>query len=210
MYWLLDAKAQRNSRGQVTNGEMTVIVPDGMKKDFKAKEMLKEAGYDGTPIVLMQPTDVASLAAQPVVAAQLLRQGGFTVDMQPMDWQTLVTRRASQASVKDGGWNLFFTNWIVPEVWSPINNPMLNGGGKAAAWFGWPDDTKLDEMRVKFASATSEDERKTIAADIQAHAYEVVNYIPVGEYLIPATISNTLDGMLEMPVPVFWSVTKSE
>ena len=66
----------------------------------KAKEMLKEAGYDGTPIVLMQPTDVASLAAQPVVAAQLLRQGGFTVDMQPMDWQTLVTRRASQASVK--------------------------------------------------------------------------------------------------------------
>ncbi|ORE98521.1 ABC transporter substrate-binding protein [Aurantimonas sp. 22II-16-19i] len=176
----------------------------------KAKEMLKEAGYDGTPIVLMQPTDVASLAAQPVVAAQLLRQGGFTVDMQPMDWQTLVTRRASQAGVKDGGWNLFFTNWIVPEVWSPINNPMLNGGGKSAAWFGWPDDTKLEEMRVKFASATSEDERKTIAADIQAHAYEVVNYIPVGEYLIPATISNTLEGMLEMPVPVFWSVTKSE
>ncbi|MBP0617009.1 ABC transporter substrate-binding protein [Jiella mangrovi] len=175
-----------------------------------AKKMLEDAGYDGTPIVLMQPTDVGSVAPQPVVAAQLLRQAGFTVDMQPMDWQTLVTRRASQSPVAEGGWNMFFTNWIIPEVWSPINNPMLNGGGKEAAWFGWPDDPQLDEMRVKFAAAESEEERKTIAADIQKHAYEVVNYIPVGEYKIPTTISNKLSGIVKMPVPVFWNVEKSE
>ncbi|RFC64164.1 ABC transporter substrate-binding protein [Fulvimarina endophytica] len=176
----------------------------------EAKRMLEEAGYDGTPIVLMQPTDVPSIAPQPVVAAQLLRQAGFTVDLQPMDWQTLVTRRASQAPVSEGGWNMFFTNWIIPEVWSPINNPMLNGGGKEGAWFGWPDDPKLDEMRANFAAAESEEERKTIAADIQAHAYEVVNYIPVGEYKIPSALSNKLTGMLEMPVPVFWAVEKAE
>ncbi|NDW03432.1 ABC transporter substrate-binding protein [Jiella pacifica] len=175
----------------------------------KAKAMLEEAGYDGTPIVLMQPTDVPSIAPQPVVAAQLLRQGGFTVDMQPMDWQTLVTRRASQAGVAEGGWNMFFTNWIIPEVWSPINNPMLNGGGKEAAWFGWPNDPELDEMRTKFAQASDEETRKTIAADIQAHAYEVVNYIPVGEYTIPSTSRNSLSGMLKMPVPVFWNVEKA-
>src|SRR5690606_4062127 len=33
-----------------------------------AKKLLKEAGYDGTPVVLMQPTDVVTLTAQPVVA----------------------------------------------------------------------------------------------------------------------------------------------
>lgn len=175
-----------------------------------AKKMLDEAGYDGTPVVLMQPTDVGSVGPQPVVAAQLLRQAGFTVDMQPMDWQTLVTRRASQAAPADGGWNMFFTNWIIPEVWSPLNNPMLNGGGKEAAWFGWPDDPKLEELRVAFAKAGDEAERKKIAEDIQAHAYDVVNYIPVGEYRIPTTISNKLTDVMKMPVPVFWNVQKTD
>src|SRR6201996_5186288 len=38
-----------------------------------AKKALAESGYDGTPIVIMAPGDVASLKAQPVVAAQQLR-----------------------------------------------------------------------------------------------------------------------------------------
>ena len=35
-----------------------------------------------------------SLKAQPIVAAQALRDAGFKVDLQSMDWQTLVGRRA--------------------------------------------------------------------------------------------------------------------
>ena len=95
-------------------------------------------------------------------------------------------------------------------MWSPLNNPMLNGGGKDAAWFGWPDDPKLEELRVAFAKAGDEAERKKIAEDIQAHAYDVVNYIPVGEYRIPTTISNKLTEIMKMPVPVFWNVQKTD
>lgn len=173
-----------------------------------AKKLLEEAGYDGTPIVLMQPTDVSSVSPQPVVAAQLLRQAGFTVDLQPMDWQTLVTRRASQSAPADGGWNMFFTNWVIPEIWNPIVSPMLNGGGKEKAWFGWPDDPALDAMRKEFVKAETDEQRKEIAARLQAHAYEVVNYIPLGQYLSPSAWRNELSGVLKGPVPVFWSVAK--
>ena len=63
----------------------------------EAKKLLKESGYDGTPVVLMAPTDVVTLKTQPIVAAQLLRQAGFAVNVQAMDWQSVVSRRGTRS-----------------------------------------------------------------------------------------------------------------
>lgn len=173
-----------------------------------AQAKLAEAGYDGTPIVLMAPTDVVSLMNQPVVAAQALREAGFVVDMQPMDWQSVVQRRAQQNTIEDGGWNMFFTNWMVPEVSDPLINVMLNGRGDDA-WFGWPDDPEIEEMRAAFVQASTAEEQKAIAVDIQAHVMDNVNYIMMGEYLIPQARRNTIENMIPSPVPVFWNITKA-
>ncbi|WP_417694650.1 ABC transporter substrate-binding protein [Roseibium sp.] len=174
-----------------------------------AKKLLAESDYDGTPVVLMQPTDVPSISAQPIVAAQALRDAGFTVDMQPMDWQTLVGRRASQSKPSEGGWNIFFTNWGVPEINSPLINPMLNGRGNDA-WFGWPTDDALEALRKDFIKAETLDEQVAVAKLIQAHAMDVVNYIPVGQYLVPQARSTKIVDMLPSPVPVFWNVKKED
>lgn len=174
-----------------------------------AKALLKEAGYDGTPVVILQPTDVVTVKAQPVVAAAALREAGFNVELQPMDWQTLVTRRASQKPVAEGGWNLFFTNWIVPEIMTPLNNPMLNGRG-TSGFFGWPTDPKLEELRAKYVAAASPEEQKTAAGELQAHAMDEVNYIPLGQYKNPSAWRNELSGFLESPVPLFWNIEKKE
>jgi peptide/nickel transport system substrate-binding protein len=171
-----------------------------------AKALLKESGYDGKPIVIMHATDVTTLATQPVVATQALRAAGFNVDLQPMDWQTLVTRRASQKPPAEGGWNMFFTNWVIPEVWTPIGNPMLNGRGKTGAWFGWPDDPEIETMRVEFAKAKTEDERKAVAVKIHKHAIEVTNYVPLGQYLTPSGWNKKVTGVLYAPVPLFWNI----
>ena len=175
-----------------------------------AKKLLAEAGYKGEPVVILQPTDVASTSPQPVVAAQLLRQAGFTVDLQPMDWQTVVTRRANQAAPAEGGWNMFFTNWVIPEVWNPIVNPMLNGGGKEKAWFGWPNDPKLDAMRKEFVQAKTDEERKAVAERVQVHAYNEVTYVPLGEYRSPSAWRKELSGIIKSPIPTFWNVEKAE
>ncbi len=175
----------------------------------QARAMLEEAGYDGTPIVLMAPTDVISLVNQPVVAAQALREAGFEVELQSMDWQSLVQRRAQQSPVSEGGWNLFFTNWMVPEVSDPLINVMLNGRGDDA-WFGWPTDPELEEMREEFIAAEDEAARKEVAVRIQEHVMDNVNYMHMGEYLIPQARSTAIEGMLPSPVPVFWNLTKGE
>ena len=82
-----------------------------MKSDYAlSKKLLKGAGYDGTPIVVMQSTDVDVLNNLGPTAAQHLRRGGFKVDLQAMDWQTLVARRAKKDKPADGGWNVFMTS----------------------------------------------------------------------------------------------------
>ena len=189
-------------------GAESLVKGNGMAE---AKKLLAESGYDGTPVVVMAPGDVTTLKAQPIVAAQLLRDAGFKVDLQATDWQTVVARRASQKPPKEGGWNMFFTNWVAADVSNPVVNASVGGRGKNGGWFGWAEDAKIEELRDKYARSASPDEQKKIAAEIQQLAYEQVIYIPLGQYLIPTGWRKSLSGVLDGPAtPVFWNIEKSE
>ena len=151
-------------------GSETLVKGNGMAE---AKKLLAESGYDGTPIVMMAPGDVVTLKAQPIVAAQLLRDAGFKVDVQATDWQTVVTRRASQKPPKEGGWNMFFTNWVGADVLNPVANVSIGGRGKKGGWFGWAEDAKVEELRDDFARAdlargAEEDRRRDPEAGLRA------------------------------------------
>ncbi|HWV98042.1 MAG TPA: ABC transporter substrate-binding protein [Xanthobacteraceae bacterium] len=188
-------------------GSETLTKGTGMAE---AKKLLAESGYDGTPVVIMAPGDVGQLKAQPIVFAQFLRDAGFKVDVQATDWQTVVTRRASQKSPKEGGWNMFFTNWAGPDVLNPVANVSTSGKGKNGGWFGWPEDAKLEELRDKFARSTSPDEQKKLAEEIQARVYDQVIYIPLGQFEQPSVWRNSLKGVLGGPAtPVFWNIEKT-
>jgi peptide/nickel transport system substrate-binding protein len=189
-------------------GAETLVKGSGMAE---AKKLLAESGYDGTPVVLMAPGDVVTLKAQPIVAAQLLRDAGFKVDVQATDWQTVVTRRASQKSPKEGGWNMFFTNWVGADVVNPVVNMSISGKGRSGGWFGWPDDSKMEALRDGFARSSSPEEQKKLADQIQKENYDEVIYIPLGQYLIPSAWRTSLKGVLDGPAtPIFWNIEKAE
>jgi peptide/nickel transport system substrate-binding protein len=177
----------------------------------EAKKLLAESGYDGTPVVIMAPTDVSTLKAQPIVAAQQLRDAGFKVEVQATDWQTVVTRRASQKPIKEGGWNMFFTNWVGADILNPIGNVSTSGKGKNGGWFGWIDDPKLEDLRDKYSRSTNPDEQKKLAAEVQKEVYDQVAYIPLGEYQSPSVWRTSLTGIIAgAAVPVFWNVEKKD
>ncbi len=189
-------------------GSETLTKGNGMAE---AKKALAESGYDGTPVVIMAPTDVVMLKPQPIVAAQLLRDAGFKIDLQATDWQTVVTRRASQKSPKEGGWNMFFTNWVGADILNPVANVSISGRGTKGGWFGWYEDATMEELRDKFSRATLPDDQKKLAAEIQARAYEQVAYLPLGQYHVPSVWRTSITGLLPgAAVPVFWNVDKSE
>jgi peptide/nickel transport system substrate-binding protein len=176
----------------------------------EAKKELAASGYDGTPIAIMAPGDVTVLKAQPIVAAQLLKEAGFKVDVQATDWGTVVSRRTSQKPVKEGGWNMFFTNWVGADLVNPIVNFGIGGQGKKG-WFGWAEDAKIEKLKDDFARASTLDEQKKIAAAIQQEAYDQVIYVPLGQFTAPSAWRKSLTGVLDGPAtPIFWNIDKSE
>ena len=92
----------------------------------KAKQLLQEAGYDGTPVVLMQSTDLQVLTNLAPVAKAQLERAGFKVDMQSMDWQTVVGRRAKKDPPNAGGWNAFLTSWVAADILNPVMAGFFN------------------------------------------------------------------------------------
>jgi peptide/nickel transport system substrate-binding protein len=175
----------------------------------KAKELLKSAGYDGTPVLMMQPTDLTVLSTQPIVAAERLREAGFKVDIASMDWATLQSRKNSTAAVKDGGWNMFFTYWGVTGIWNPLVNVLLDGTGKdGTSWSGWPKSEKIEKLRADYLVAASLDEQKTIAKNIQQIAYDDAFYYNAGEFQSVAAWNAELKDLQSGPITLFWGVAK--
>ena len=174
----------------------------------KAKAMLKEAGYDGSPVLLMHSTDLQVLTNLAPVAADLMRKAGFTVDMQSMDWQTLVARRAKKEPPAQGGWHAFLTSWVSADILNPIGTGFLNAGCDKAM-FGWPCDEQLEKLRDQFARETDPEKQKELAAQVQERAFQYGTHINLGQWYLPgAGRKGVYEGMITAPAPVFWNVTK--
>jgi peptide/nickel transport system substrate-binding protein len=180
-----------------------------MKQDFgKAQVLLKEAGYDGTPIVVLHNSDQKEFDDYLTVIVQSLRKAGFTVDDQRIDVASVFSRRASKAPAKEGGWHLFATGWGGVDLMNPATNVFMTGACDKA-WFGWPCDEELQKLRASFFVAATDAERKEIAMKLQARANEVVTFIPMGQNFVVGARSMKLDGIIGGPVSSFWNITKS-
>jgi peptide/nickel transport system substrate-binding protein len=173
----------------------------------KAKALLQEAGYDGKPVVLMHPADFTMLNKLAPVMAQLLKQAGFNVDMQTMDWPTLVMRRAKKDPVEKGGWNMFITSWGMADSMNPLFFAPMTGNGERG-WFGWTTDTKLESLKSEFLAARDEAARKSLAAAIQQQVLDTGIYAPIGEYTVLSAYRKNISGVLHAPVNVFWNIKK--
>jgi peptide/nickel transport system substrate-binding protein len=181
-----------------------------MKSNMKkAQDLLKASGYDGTPIVLMKPTDLASIQKLPDVGAQLLRQAGFKVDLQAMDWQTLVGRRAKRDPIDKGGWHMFMTAWQAFDVWSPIANPTTDTRGEKSTWFGWATDDKMVTLRNQFMRATDEAEKKKLADQMHARMYEIGTHVILGEYNQPMAARKNISGFFVTNGNIYWNLKKN-
>jgi peptide/nickel transport system substrate-binding protein len=175
----------------------------------KAQALLKASAYDGTPVVILKPTDVASIRKLPDVAAQLLRQAGFKVDVQAMDFQTMVARIARKAAPDKGGWNLYLASIQAYDVWNPVGNVAMDTRGEKSPRSGWALDEEMQVIRDEFMRSTDEGKRKKLAAGLHARAFEVGTSAPLGEFHVPMAARKNITGFFASNVAVYWNLKKS-
>ena len=176
----------------------------------RARALVAETGHRGRRVVVLQATDIPINNGAALVTAHLLREIGFDAELQAMDWSTLTSRRAITDPVDRGGWNVFTTWAIAADIANPVAHIGVSGGCRERAWFGWPCDPLIEELRDRFARAAGFDEQRRLAEAVQERAYETVAYASFGQWFNPAAWRESLSGLIRAPAPFFWNVEKRD
>ena len=164
----------------------------------EARAELKKTKYNGEPVVFMQLSSLTAGQAG-LVMIDALKKAGFNVDAQVMDWATLLQRRA-----KKEGWNLFavYSNGV--DMSSPLTHFYV--ANNCADYPGWSCDERITPLLSDFAFADTAEKRKSIAAQIQAFAYESTPAVMWGQFTVPAAYRATLKDLIQSSFPMFWAV----
>jgi len=150
------------------------------KRDMKrARQLIKESGYKGETIVILDPVDAAPYHACALVTEDLFKQLGLKTELRPMNWGTYLQRRNNQDSPQSGGWNVAFTALTGTSNLDPAANLGIRGTGKQG-WFGWPENPRLESLRMDWFFADTLQERQKICRAIQLEVLDHVPYIPLG------------------------------
>ncbi len=173
----------------------------------RARALLREAGYDGRPVVFLNATDSPINNAATLVMADAFRRAGLNMDVPAMDWATLTQRRNRREPQAQGGWNLFVTVANALDAGNPLSNLYLASpceGGLA----GWPCDQELEALRRQWWEESDEAKRRDLLQRVHARAYQSVPYINAGQFRTLAAWRADLRGVRATTIPTFWGVEK--
>ena len=171
------------------------------------RKAIIDAGYKGEKVVIINPTDFPTIGPFGHITADVLKRVGMTVELQDMDWGSLVQRRASKEPVDKGGWSIFHTWWPGVSIMNPAVAATLRGQGERG-WFGWYSNPRVEELAAQWLQAPTEAEQRTLAEAIQKESFTQVPVLPLGQFFI-RTAHRGLRDVLKGTAPYFWHVRRA-
>lgn len=163
-----------------------------------AAQYLEEAGYDDTPVRFMCTQEYSYMYGAAVVARQQLEEAGFVIDLQVIDWATVLERRAQRES-----WDVFVTgHGFVPDP------SQITYVGQMNIYPGWWDDEDSLELAAELLSEPDFEKRFELWEQIQINAYEQVPAVKTGDSSVISVWSRDVGGytnQLQRGVP-YWNV----
>lgn len=159
----------------------------------KAQRLLKETGYRGQPIRWMTTQEYDWMYKIALVAKAQLEKAGFNIDLQMMDWATLVQRRN-----KPEVWDVFVAGiQIVPE-------PAL-GVVIQCTWPGWWCHQEKDALLQAMMREPDFKKRYALWERVQAVFWEDVPVVKFGDSFLLNVKRKELKGFRTTPHIYFWN-----
>jgi peptide/nickel transport system substrate-binding protein len=173
----------------------------------RARALLREAGYHNERVVLLHAASSALLNPTGLVIADQMKQAGFNVDVYTSDYATVAQRRLSRAPVDQGGWSVapIVLNGI--DLVNPLTDPLVSANCSDHDP-GWYCDPAMTGLLHRYSEAATDDQRRDLAAQIQAEFHQNVNYVLGGQFSAPSAYRANLHGVVPFAFPVFWNVQR--
>jgi len=161
----------------------------------KAKQLLQESGYQGETIHLLNSRQYEFHNKMAQVAAEYLRLVGFNVQLDVVDWATLLQRRNTDPAA----WDVAITHYtFVPE---PSMVPNFS-----PAFAGWWRDEKKQALFEELNRVVNIEKRKEIVAALQREVYAQVPFYKIGNLTALSAKSSRLAGVSPVNTwPFFWN-----
>jgi peptide/nickel transport system substrate-binding protein len=163
------------------------------KNKAKARQLLKEAGYAGQPVRWITTKEYEWMYNTALMSSQQMEDVGFKVDLQVLDWATLVQRRS-----KPELFDIFSTGFTL--------NP--DPAIATAIQCNWPGSWCLEEkdkLLVEMARETDPKKRRAMIEKVQALFYEDVGRIKFGDYFDLWVTRKEVRGFKPGPYLYFWN-----
>lgn len=160
----------------------------------KARQLMKEAGYNGEPVRWLVTQQYDFMFKSTVVASAQLQHVGFKVDMQVLEWAGVLDHRSKPAD-----YDLFTTSHgFVPDpALITVFNPTYPG------WWDSPEKNKAFDEFNQTADPTA---RVRTWAKLQALVYKQAPLVRPGEYYGLVMRTKALSTFHASYFGIFWNV----
>jgi len=160
----------------------------------KAKEAAAKAGYKGETIRVLTSRQYDFHYNMALLMAEQLKRAGFKVELNVVDWATLVQRRNDSKL-----WDIYITHsGQFPE---PMLSPPQLGDGAPGWW-----DTPAKKAALQAFNVESNPARRgALWGKVQEVVYTEVPYVNVGKFNGLSAKSPALDNYQPATWPFFWN-----
>ena len=173
----------------------------------RARALLKEAGYKGERVVLMQPGDSPLINPIGMVMIERLKQAGFNLDVQVSDWSSLAQRWIQRRPLEDRGWSLLPIIYTGFDLANPLSNPGIGYNCTNNQPWGYclPEMTPVIE---RFEAEADPQRRREIAGELQRLSIDQAIFPLAGQFASPAVWRAELRGVVDFGFPVLWNIER--
>ena len=162
-----------------------------------AKQLLAKAGYKGQPFRILTSQQYDYIYKAALVTMQNLQDAGFTVDLQLMDWASVMSRRFDEKI-----WESFITfHGFVPD---PTLITILSPG-----YPGWWDTPAKQAALDTFNAATEDGARAAAWGALQDLLMREAPTVQLGQYYGLLAHNRAVKGVPDLPLTPFWAATKA-